>query len=103
MTTVKILCIGDLHIKVSNILETKLLTKNILSIIDEYNPDVVVNSGDTLHRHNIIDSVAQVESIKMFREISLKKPLIVLIGNHDLPSNTSYLSENTSILCVKSI
>lgn len=93
MKTAKILFIGDPHIKVSNIPETKLLIQYIIEIIEQYNPNLVVCLGDTLHRHNVIDVQCQAEAIRMFREISLRKKLVILIGNHDMPSHTSYLSE----------
>lgn len=89
--SINVLVIGDPHIKVNNVVETRTLVDSIVETIKERDIDHVVIAGDTLHKHNIIDVFASVEAHSMITRISELRPLVLLIGNHDLPSHTSYL------------
>lgn len=99
--SVRVLAVGDPHIKNSNVMDTQILVNDILKAISEYDPDFVVVLGDTLHRHNIIDVYAQTAAVRMFEAIVQLKPLVLLIGNHDLPSHTSFLSSDHPFSALK--
>ncbi len=98
----KILVIGDPHIKPSNIPETKLLISNILKIITNEDPDLVVILGDTLHTHDKANIFAYKEAERMLLSVSKLKPTLFLIGNHDLPGPTSFLDGNHFFTAFKS-
>lgn len=99
--SVKVLVVGGPHVKMSNLPETDILTKDIIKAIDDYDPDFVVVLGDTLHRHNIVDVQAHVKATSMLEAIDAKKPLVLLIGNHDLASRSSFLSDNHPFTALK--
>lgn len=88
----KILCIGDPHFKANNLDIMKRITSEILTIIDEKKPDLVVNVGDTLDTHERLYLRALTDATYFLIEISKRCPLILLIGNHDRENNSDYLS-----------
>lgn len=95
------LVIGDLHIKISNINETKKLRKILVDIIEEKEPDRIVILGDTLHDFNKVTTQPLVESIEFIAEMCKLAPVILLIGNHDLPGPTYFLSNLHAFTALK--
>lgn len=92
MSALRILVIGDPHFKADNARETSMMTKQIMGIIVERNIDTVVVLGDTLHRHEKIDLHPLRRAVTFFRDIQKLVHLYVLIGNHDFPSNDTFMT-----------
>lgn len=90
---IKILLIGDLHFKKDNLDVMSNVCKEILQIVDKYNPDLIVSLGDTLDTHERLYLPALTDATKFYVEISKKCELVVLIGNHDRQNNSDFLSE----------
>jgi len=88
----KVLCIGDLHYKTSNLPESEQLNRLLLEIIRKQRPTLVVIMGDTLHTHSKIHLDPLCLAVEFFREVSELCPVRVLIGNHDRRNNSDYLS-----------
>ena len=89
------LVIGDLHFKSTNSKTTNLLHSEILRIIRERNPSIVVILGDVLNDHEKINLFAFHRLEKFFHDlIEIGIELFVLKGNHDAPSNKSYLTDD---------
>jgi DNA repair exonuclease SbcCD nuclease subunit len=86
----KILFIGDLHLKISRIHEFKQVLAWIEDTIYNKKPDLVVNLGDTFDSHAVLRS----EILTMFREHirSIDVPYIYVLGNHDQyrPNDSKY-------------
>lgn len=97
MFDIKILCIGDPHIKESSIVETEILIDKVLDAIYKHCPDIIVIMGDVLHNHEKINCVMQVHAIKFFEKVlssmSQSSRLYVLIGNHDIYNPHMFLTE----------
>lgn len=111
---VKILTIGDPHFKSTNVKQTNELTSKISKIIRQNEDlDAVVVLGDTLDRHDKVDLFPLHRSVSFFKEIrrsldyienktnSFEKQLWILIGNHDRPNNTTFLTDEHPFTSVK--
>lgn len=105
MSNMKILCVGDPHIKESSVVETEVLVLAIIKAINEHDPEVVVIMGDTLHNHERINCTIQVIATRFFERIlealSKKSKLYVLIGNHDICDPHSFLTEYHAFYSLK--
>ena len=87
------LVIGDPHFKTSNALETSsLMVESILTIARRIKPDFIVDLGDTLDRHETIHVSPLERATQFLSELSKIAPLYVIIGNHDRPNNSNFLT-----------
>jgi DNA repair exonuclease SbcCD nuclease subunit len=89
----KILLIGDPHFRKDNLDLMSRICQEILQLIDERNPDLVISLGDTLDTHERIYMPALTDATNFYLNISKKCPLILLIGNHDRENNSDFLSQ----------
>lgn len=64
-------------------------------------PDMIVNLGDTLDRHESIHSHALLAATRWIVDLSKIAPTYVLIGNHDRPNNSDFLSEEHPFVGLK--
>lgn len=88
----KILAIGDPHFKVNNPRETEEMSQKIVEYAEKGNFDAIVVLGDTLDRHEAIHVKPLQRAIDMLLKLSKIAPLFLLIGNHDRPNNSNYLT-----------
>lgn len=86
-----VLFIGDPHFKDDNELETQLLQAQTLRLIKLHGVDCVVVLGDTLDRHANVRTPQHARAICYLSEIHKLTELVVLIGNHDMRRQTSYM------------
>lgn len=89
----KVLTIGDPHFKVGNALESEQMTENLVEIVQEHQPDFVVCLGDILHRHETIHVSPLMRAEEMIKQLSQLVPTFLIIGNHDRPNNSDFLSD----------
>lgn len=89
----KVLCIGDVHIKVNNILESEEMIKRLVILAKERNPDFIVCLGDVLDRHSMIHVQCLMMAEKMTQLLSEIAPFFLIIGNHDRPNNSNFLTD----------
>lgn len=94
MSIVKVLCIGDPHIQLDNILEFNKFLENITILAKEKKPDLIVILGDTLHTHERLHTIPLNKAYEFVNIMSSIAKTYILVGNHDYISNTQYLSEN---------
>lgn len=89
------LVIGDIHFKVSNVIETDQLLKSIKKIIknrgDEF--EFVVLLGDILDTFNRTEISVLHRASNFILSISEKKKVYVIIGNHDRENNDVFLND----------
>jgi predicted MPP superfamily phosphohydrolase len=88
----KILLLGDPHFKKSNLVTMKIVTQEVLELIDYHHPDLVISLGDTLDRHESIYMPALVDAINFYNQIAKRTKLVVLVGNHDRINNSDFMS-----------
>ena len=90
----KVLCIGDLHIKPDNLDLIQLAETQILDALNNHSIDLVVLLGDILHTHERIHTLAMKRACSLFEKLASRAPLYVLVGNHDYIQNDQFLTEN---------
>lgn len=77
----KLLWIGDPHLKLSNLKEAELFLAQVKKLINDTNPDKVIIAGDLLDTFAVIRSEVLDLWSKFFRDI---KDCYVIVGNHDM-------------------
>lgn len=85
--------VGDPHFKKNNVLESEEMVKRLVEVFTEKKPTIIVVLGDVLHRHETINVFPLNRAEDMIRKLSKIAPTFVLIGNHDRPNNSNYLTE----------
>jgi DNA repair exonuclease SbcCD nuclease subunit len=90
----KILCIGDPHFRIDNVIEIDEFICKLLPLIDETKPDFVVVLGDLLHTHERLHTIPLNKAYEFIDKIRQKTKTFVLVGNHDYIQNQQFLTEN---------
>lgn len=101
MSTLSVLCIGDPHFKKDNKSRTDILISSCLELVDSRKPDLVVVMGDTLDRFSDIKTEPLVSAVDFLASLSKRVKTFLLIGNHDLPSNTSFMCKKHPFTALK--
>jgi DNA repair exonuclease SbcCD nuclease subunit len=89
---VSVLCIGDPHIKVNNMVDSETMIEKLEILAKERRPDFIVCMGDVLDRHSNIHVSCLMMAEKMVERLSQIAPFFLLIGNHDRPNNSNFLT-----------
>lgn len=79
----KILFIGDPHLRINRFSLAIDLFSWIESEIDKHQPDLVVNLGDTFHDHAVLRSELLEEFRQHVLRVTPKVPYYYVLGNHD--------------------
>jgi DNA repair exonuclease SbcCD nuclease subunit len=83
MRNLRILFIGDPHLKINNFEQSINFLRWVEQVVQEKSPDLVVNLGDTFHNHAVLRS----EILKEFKDhvlsITSTTPYWYVVGNHD--------------------
>jgi DNA repair exonuclease SbcCD nuclease subunit len=96
MAGISILAVGDPHFKTTNCSDTDNFSKQIIDLVTSRRPDVVVLLGDILDRHEHIHEKPLNRCVKFIETLTtLVAPghLAVLVGNHDRPNNSVFLTD----------
>ena len=88
------LAIGDPHFRPKYIPVVDEFVEQTLEIIKSQKPHFVVVLGDTLHNHEQAKESCHRRAVKWFQDMAAITKLYVLIGNHDRPNNSHFLTEN---------
>ena len=89
----KCLCIGDVHVKVSNVIEIDQMIQKLVELASKISPNFIVVLGDVLDRHATIHVSCLIRAEKLIMSLSKIAPTFVLVGNHDRPNNSNFLTE----------
>lgn len=90
----KILAVGDIHVKTSNFDIIDQLIVFMETKIKDTNPDNVVLLGDILDYHEKVITQCLNKACELIDRISKLKHVYILVGNHDYTSNTQFLTKN---------
>jgi len=88
----KVLFIGDIHLKISNMAVAKTFLEWIYSVQLEFEPDIVINLGDTFDTHAVVRSELLGEFKKHIELATQHCEYIYVLGNHDYfkPNDNTY-------------
>lgn len=90
----KIVVIGDPHIKANNIPEVDLFISKLVDLLKSETPDFIVILGDILNDHEKLNTIALNKAVELFEKCSTISHTFVLVGNHDIINNSQFLTEN---------
>ena len=97
----KVLAIGDTHFKSSNVPESDDMTSKLVKLAQHINPKFIVLLGDILHTHEKIHISPLMRAEKLIRLLSEISPTFVIIGNHDRPNNSTYMTDDHAFNAIK--
>lgn len=89
----KILLIGDPHLRIANIQACEQFLNWVTEVVEEYKPGMVVNLGDTFNDHSVIRSEIMGLFKKHLDDVgSLCHDYRYVLGNHDMfkPNDSTY-------------
>lgn len=90
----KILCIGDPHLRATHLKDGIDLLRWIESVVRDVKPDLVVNLGDSLDSHSVIRSEVICELSRHLEILTndIGVPVVLVLGNHDQykPNDAKY-------------
>jgi len=89
---IKVLAIGDPHFKTDNVVEMDEMVDKIIKVAKQVLPNIIVVLGDVLHRHEKIHVIPLMKAEAFIKLLSEVAPTFVLIGNHDRPNNSTYMT-----------
>lgn len=96
------LVIGDIHLKTNNLIEIEQVFQEIIKVAKERNDyENIVFLGDIFDKHEIIHSEVLTCATKFFYDLSNIKPIYILIGNHDRPNNSTFLTDKHHLNALK--
>ena len=90
----KILFIGDPHIKTDNHEEIDILSRELKKICDSTLIDQIIVGGDLMHYHERIFTQALNKSLEFVTTLATFAPVYILVGNHDMINNQQFLTSN---------
>lgn len=81
--SIKILFLGDPHLKINNFEQSIALLHWVEEIVDKYKPDILCNLGDTMHTHAVLRSELMTEFRDHVKRVTINTPYWYVLGNHD--------------------
>jgi DNA repair exonuclease SbcCD nuclease subunit len=88
----RVCVIGDPHFKVDNVTESQEMIDKTRDLVYKLKPDLIVCLGDILDRHEKIHVDPLSIATDFLSTLVDIAPTVVLIGNHDRPNNSDFLS-----------
>lgn len=73
-------------------MESEEMMANLIALADKMKPDLIVCLGDILDRHETIHVTPLTSATQFLYQLEQIAPLYVIIGNHDRPNNSDFLS-----------
>ena len=98
----KVLVIGDVHIKKDNMIEIDMFIEKIVAFAANTIPDIIVILGDILHTHERILTPCMNKACELFEKMKNIAFTYVLVGNHDYESNQVFLEDKHWMNAIKS-
>ena len=90
----KILFIGDPHIKQDNNEEVDILIHEIDRICSTEHFDSIIIGGDIMHYHERLFTQALNKSLEFIKKLGTIAFTYVMVGNHDYINNSQFLTDN---------
>jgi len=90
----KILFIGDPHIKNDNHEEVDILLTHLNLICKDEAIEHIIIGGDLMHYHERIFTQALNKTLEFIMNLLKHAPVDILVGNHDMINNQQFLTSN---------
>jgi DNA repair exonuclease SbcCD nuclease subunit len=90
----KILFIGDPHIKTDNHIDVDILLSELEKICQSITFDLIIVGGDIMHYHERIFTQALNKTLHFIKTLSKYAHIDILVGNHDMINNQQFLTSN---------
>ena len=90
----KIICVGDIHIKLDNTHLIDSIEEQLTTFINKYDVDYVILLGDILHYHEKLHTQSLNKACKFIENLSQLTKVICIVGNHDYIQNGEFCSTN---------
>ncbi len=90
----KVLFIGDPHIRVENFSSIDKLNIMIERVVRENGVDIILVAGDVMHYHERLHTLALNKSIEFLVDMGKLCKVVCLVGNHDMINNQQFLTSN---------
>ncbi len=97
----RILVVGDLHFSKRSITILDKLTVKLIEEIERLKPHHVIFLGDTLDRFGTVDTPRVKEAIDFLAKATVLSQVTLLIGNHDIPNKTCFMSRDHGFVGLK--
>lgn len=98
----RILFVGDIHIKFNNLVEVDKVISYIKKNIDSSNIDIAVLAGDILDTHGVVHTQLMNKAFELINTLTSNGvKTYILVGNHDYIDNSQFCSENHWLAGVK--
>lgn len=99
----KVLVIGDMHLKVQTMGTMVEARESILNLTRELKPDYVALIGDQLDGHDTLKLACLAVPTEFVTSLAEYAKVIMLVGNHDMLNNQQYCSDYHAFTSMKSI
>lgn len=103
MPSLACLVIGDPHFKVNDMVASVAMADAIIEVAKQRKPQFIVCLGDTLDRHETIHVKPLVAATDWLIKLGKIADVYLLIGNHDRPNNSDFLSDDHPFYALKHI
>jgi DNA repair exonuclease SbcCD nuclease subunit len=97
----KVLCIGDQHIKLDNISEFEKILSHLSIFLKTHPVDFIISMGDLLHTHERLHILPFNKAIEYIELLSSFAKTFILIGNHDYINCSQFLTKNHWLGCLR--
>ena len=101
MSMSKIVFIGDIHIKFSNLPEVDKLEHEVMLHCSSSKPTFFVLGGDILDTHERVNVQLLNRAYMLIKSLKKIAHVYVIVGNHDYINNQQFLSENHWMIGMK--
>jgi DNA repair exonuclease SbcCD nuclease subunit len=91
---VKVIIIGDVHIKYDNLPDIDRYINELERVVKAKLPDFIVVLGDILDSHEKVFTPCLNKAYELIEKLRSVAMTYVIIGNHDMCSNQEFLSTN---------
>ena len=88
-----IAAIGDTHFKIDNIFIVDKLIQELINVLNDNKPDIIVLLGDILHDHERLHTIALNKAYYLINKIREIAPVYILVGNHDMINHDQFLTK----------
>lgn len=100
----KVLYVGDPHVQIKNLYDSKNLVDYIIKLAGEQDVDQITFLGDMFHTH----AVVRIEVINFWKKAlldisSLGKNIVCLVGNHDQPGSKEKEQEMNALIALEDL